>query len=100
MTEPMPKWLTERYAILWNKMNEKKFEFKDAKKVLKEDNDKRLSVILSDFRKKGWLEVELHPDTSKKRLYKLKSPNIAMKEIAMNKIQNKTTNANDANANR
>ena len=82
MTEPMPKWLTKRYAILWQKFKDKKFEFDQAKQVLNEDNDKRLSVILSDFRKNGWLEVELHPESSRKRIYKLKSPEDAIKEIA------------------
>ena len=84
MTEPMPKWLTKRYAILWWKFKDKKFEFDKAKQVLNEDSVKRLSVILSDFRKNGWLEVELHPESSRKRIYKLKSPEIAMQEIAEN----------------
>ena len=78
----MPKWLTKRYAILWKKFKDKKFEFEDAKQTLNENNDKRLSVILSDFRKNGWLEVELHPESSRKRIYKLKSPDKAILEIA------------------
>ena len=78
----MPKWLTKRYAILWREFKDKKFEFEKAKQILNEDSDKRLSVILSDFRKKGWLEVELHPESSRKRLYKLKSPSEAIEEIA------------------
>jgi hypothetical protein len=82
MTEPMPKWLTRRYAILWKGFKDKSFEFEDAKKLLNEDNDKRLSVILSDFRKYGWLKVELHPESSRKRIYKLKSPTAAFEEIA------------------
>ena len=82
MTEPMAKWLTKRYAILWLNFKNKKFEFDQAKQVLDEDSDKRLSVILSDFRKNGWLQVELHPESSRKRLYKLISPEDAMEEIA------------------
>ena len=78
----MPKWLTKRYAILWKKFKDKKFEFEEAKQALNEDNDKRLSVILSDFRKNGWLEVELHPESSRKRVYKLKSPEEIILEIA------------------
>ena len=80
----MAKWLTKRYAILWKELKDKKFEFDEAKQILKEDNDKRLSVILSDFRKNGWLEVELHPETSRKRIYKLRSPEAAIIEIAKN----------------
>lgn len=80
----MPKWLTKRYAVLWKHFQDKKFEFEDAKKLLNEDSDKRLSVILSDFKKNGWLTVELHPDSSRKRIYKLKSPDKALAEIAEN----------------
>ena len=47
-----------------------------------EDSDKRLSVIPSDFRKNNQLEVELHPESSRMRLYKLKLPTEAIQEIA------------------
>ncbi len=85
MTDPMPKWLTRRYATLWNGLKDKKFNFSDAKDKLNETDDKRLSVILSDFKKHGWIEVELDPKTSRKRLYKLKSPKQVMLEIAEEK---------------
>ena len=78
----MPKWLIKRYAILWNELADKKFSFNEAKEKLHETDDKRLSVILSDFKKHGWIEVELDPHSSRKRLYKLKSPTKAIKEIA------------------
>ena len=86
MTDPMPKWLTKRYAVLWNELEDKKFNFDDAKEKLNEEKDKRLSVILSDIKKNGWLEVELDPKNSRKRLYKLKSPKQVMLEIAEGKI--------------
>ena len=84
MTEPMPKWLTRRYAILWEELKDKKFSFSDAKEKLNETDDKRLSVILSDFKKHGWIAVELDPQSSRKRLYKLKSPNKVIEEIVEN----------------
>ena len=82
MTEPMAKWLTKRYAALWNDLKDKKFSFREAKEKLDENNDKTLSVILSDFKKHGWLDVELDPKSSRKRLYKLKPPKQIMLEIA------------------
>ena len=82
MTEPMPKWLTKRYAILWEELKDIKFSFSDAKEKLNETDDKRLSVILSDFKKHGWIDVELDPQSSRKRLYKLKSPSKVIEEIA------------------
>lgn len=85
MTNPMPKWLMKRYAILWSDIQDKKFSFTEAKDTLEETDDKTLSVILSDFKKHGWLEVELDPNSSRKRLYKLKSPKQAVLEIAKEK---------------
>jgi len=41
-----------------------------------------ISIILSDLKKAGWLEVRLDPNDSRKRLYKLISPEDALKEIA------------------
>ena len=78
----MPKWLTKRYAMLWNDLKDNKFEFNEAKEKLNETDNKRLSVILSDIKKHGWIEIELHPKSSRKRLYKLKSPKQVMLEIA------------------
>jgi len=41
-----------------------------------------ISIILSDLKKAGWLEVRLDPNDSRKRLYKLIGPEDALKEIA------------------
>lgn len=82
MTEPLPKWLVKRYAVLWKNRGDKKISFEDVKADLDEKNSKKVSAILSNFKKAGWLEVELHPETSRKRLYKLKPPEKAILEIA------------------
>ena len=42
---------------------------------------KVLSVLLSDLKKNGWLEVSLSQEDSRKRLYKLKSPEIAIQSM-------------------
>jgi len=46
------------------------------------NEDKMVSIILSDLKKAGWLKVRLDPSESRKRLYKLISPEEALKEIA------------------
>ena len=37
--------------------------------------------FLSDLKKYGWLEVNLDPNDSRIRVYKLKEPNNAVKEM-------------------
>lgn len=82
MTKPMPKWLTRRYAQLWKKLKDKKFHYKDAKEVLREKDDKTLSAVLSEIKRDGWLEVEINPEDTRKRVYRLKSSEKIMEEIA------------------
>lgn len=71
----------ERYSVLWKKFEENEFEHDDASKLLKEEKDRLVSVVLSDLKKHGWLTVKLHPDDSRKRIYKLKNPEDAIREI-------------------
>lgn len=81
MTEPLPKWEMLMYAALWNKFNSKSFTFDLAKKLLKGKKERAISVFLSDLKKFGWLEVSLDPKDSRKRVYKLKSPEQAVEEM-------------------
>lgn len=80
MTEALPKWIQKRYAILWDKFNDKEFTFEQAEKILK-NNNKGINVFFSDLRKAGWLEVYLNDNDTRKRVYKLKNPEKAIREI-------------------
>jgi len=79
MTKPLPKWIMYRYSILWNKFSDKDFSHSDALKVL--NKDKMLSIVLSELRQNDWLEMKLDPKDARKRLYKLKFPDQAIKEM-------------------
>ena len=81
MTKPLPKWLMERYSLLWKAFEEKEFDHDEAAKVLNEERERLVSVVLSDLKRHGWLTIKLHPDDSRKRLYKLKNPVDAIVEI-------------------
>ena len=83
MTKPLPKWIMYRYSILWNKFNNKEFSHSDAFKVLNED--KMISITLSELRQNGWLEMKLDPDDARKRVYKLKNPEQVVKEMEKEK---------------
>lgn len=80
MTNLIPKWIMQRYSILWNEFRSKPFTHDHAVKLLK-DNKQVVSVFLSDLKKAGWLEVSLDPNDTRIRLYKLKEPNQAIKEM-------------------
>lgn len=79
-TKPLPKWIMYRYAKLWNSFDCKEFTFEQAEKLLNIDK-KVLSVLLSDLKKSGWLEVTLNQTDSRKRNYKLQSPEFAVQSM-------------------
>ena len=80
MTEPLPKWIQTRYAVLWNKFKNKEFNHKQACSLLKLEKEV-ISVLLSDLKKAGWLEVSLNSEDGRKRIYRLKNPEEALKEM-------------------
>lgn len=86
MTETLPRWLAKRYSLLWKECKDRSFSFERAREILEETNPKTLSVVLSDLKKYGWLAVELDPKTSRKRLYQLKPPQVAIEEIALEQL--------------
>jgi type I restriction enzyme M protein len=71
----------QRYSLLWVKFKDKEFNHGQATKTLPDD-ERMVSVILSEMRKAGWLEMRLDPNDARKRLYKLKTPESVIKEIA------------------
>ena len=73
MTYPLPKWLQLRYAKLLMSFSYEAFTHTEAKKVLKDTDEKALAVILSELRKKGWLTVAPEKTDSRRKNYKLKS---------------------------
>jgi len=81
MTEPLPRWIMKRYSVVWNALKNEEFTHKKAIEILKEKDDRNVSLFLSDLKKYGWLEVKLDPQDTRIRLYKLKSPENAVKEM-------------------
>ncbi|MAH07589.1 hypothetical protein CMI38_05070 [Candidatus Pacearchaeota archaeon] len=76
MSQPIPKWLQERYALLLKEFGDREFTFGLARKLLKKDQEKIVSISLSKLKKAGWLEIiRLDPNDSRKRYYKLKTLN-------------------------
>ena len=81
MTSPIPKWLTRRYAILWEKFKEGEFTYEDAKNTLG-DKEEVAIVVLSMLKKSEWIEIEKNPKDKRTKLYKLVAPEKAIMQIA------------------
>lgn len=81
MTEPLPKWEMMKYAHLWNILKEKEFTNKKALNILKEKDRHLLSVFFYDLKKLGWIEIKRDSKDKRKKIYKLKEPNQAVKEM-------------------
>ena len=75
---PLPKWIMKHYSKLWSKFKDKQFTHQQAEDLLKITNT---SIVLSRLKKYGWLGLTLDPNDSRKRLYKLKDPSEAVKEM-------------------
>ena len=82
VTQPLPRWVMQRYSKLWSEFGVTEFEHTDASKVLQGDN--MVSIVLSALRKSGWIEVKLNSEDLRKRRYQLKNPEKAVIEISEN----------------
>ena len=81
---PLPKWLMKRYSLLWQKFGDREFQHSEACRALQDDRE-FVSLILSDLKKAQWLEVRINPRDSRKRVYRLISPEEAVKGMGKEK---------------
>ena len=79
MVEHIPKWVMQRYSKLWSKFGEKLFSYDAIEELLGEDN-RLISVFLSELKKAGWVSIQLDPKDARKRIYKLINPKKAIEE--------------------
>ncbi|KKW19086.1 MAG: hypothetical protein UY63_C0022G0005 [Parcubacteria group bacterium GW2011_GWA2_51_10] len=81
MADTIPNWVLQRYAILFRKYKDKEFTFKEAMTAIKEDDKVYASMVLSELRKAGWLEIKINPDDARRRIYTLIMPEEVMENI-------------------
>tara|TARA_Y100000310_G_C19984674_1_gene491385 strand:+ start:213 stop:464 length:252 start_codon:yes stop_codon:yes gene_type:complete len=80
-TRPIPKWLMQRYALLWYKFKEKEFTYEEVCKLFNKDSENLRRALISHLRVNGWLSVQLNTKDSRKREFKLKSPEDAIEDM-------------------
>ena len=90
MVKAIPKWVWNRYSLLWKKFKDKPFTYKEAEKVLKYDDKTAISVTFLELRRAGWLSVELSKEDTRKRLYKLTPPAIVVEAVSYDTQRNKS----------
>lgn len=64
----------------------KKFGFDEVSKFLKRnfnDSDQIVSLVLSEFKKAGWINIEIDPEDSRKRIYSLV---MMYNDVALNEL--------------
>ncbi len=74
MAKILPNWLNRRYLLMAKNFKTDTFNFADAEKFIKKnfgDSSQMVSLILSEFKRAGWLKVEIDPKDSRKRNYSL-----------------------------
>jgi len=81
MTFPLPKWEMKKYASLWNKFGDGQFTNQRAQQALKEKDSHLLSVLFYDLKKMGWIVITRDQIDKRKKVYRLKEPNQAVKEM-------------------
>lgn len=81
MIKPLSSSLMVKYSILWSKTRGGEFTYGDVRRFIK-GKDANINNVLSTLRKRGWLLTELDPEDSRRRIYRLKSPDEAVGEIA------------------
>lgn len=80
MVQPLPKWIMQRYSILWNTFKEREFDYDAVSHLL--NNEKTISIAISKLKKHGWLDVKLDESDGRRRIYRLKNPEQAINEMS------------------
>ena len=84
MAKPIPKWIQERVSRLLNEYGDESgaLTFDMIEKVLSPmDKKTTINVFLNELKKAGWVEVDSNADDARKKIYRLKEPNVIMKEL-------------------
>tara|TARA_Y100000034_G_scaffold116304_1_gene154475 strand:+ start:898 stop:1164 length:267 start_codon:yes stop_codon:yes gene_type:complete len=88
MTKPIPKWVQERVSKLWKEFGNKEVTYKEIEDKLTLDDKNTISAFLRELNRAGWIETKLSEDDMRKRLYKIKEPNLILREMVINNNEN------------
>ena len=81
MSNLVPRWIIRRYIKLWKKYGKKKFTYTEAKDLLKEEDERMISIALSQLNKSGWIKVEKDQKDKRRGKYVIIAPNDVFREV-------------------
>jgi len=84
MTKPIPKWVQERVSRLWKDFGDKELTYKEIEMKLSLDDKNTISAFLRELNRAGWIDVKLNKEDMRTRLYKIKEPNLILREMVIN----------------
>ncbi len=77
LPEQLPPWLEKAYNALLEAFQERSFRFPEAARVLEAERElpeDQTMAVLSELRRRGWLEVRPDPEDRRRRIYRLVLP--------------------------
>jgi len=79
MTKAIPKWVMQRYSVLYKKFRcGQTFTREDATKVIKESGlkpeEKLTNTFFSELSERGWVKAERDKKDKRKKIFKLMNP--------------------------
>jgi hypothetical protein len=88
MTISIPKWVMIRYAVLYKEFKcSKIFNRGEAKKAFEKhkikSDEKMTNTFFSELNKKGWVIVNKNKDDSRKKAFRLVSPEKAIQNLEL-----------------
>jgi type I restriction enzyme M protein len=79
----LPKWLEEKYDLLWDKFEDREFRSSEALEILGREHlidEKSLLAAISEMRKNGWIETRKDPNDERRRIYRLRPKSEIIKD--------------------
>ena len=81
MAKAIPKWVMERFSVLWKRYGNKPLSYVDIEKVLSLDDRNVIGVFLNELKKAEWIIINIDPNDSRRRIYELRTPEKVIGEI-------------------
>jgi hypothetical protein len=79
----IPSWIARSYCILYTNKKTEIFEFEEAKNILRIEDKRKLSKILTQLKERGFLISKRDPADPRRKLFKLIDPNSIVTAFAI-----------------
>ena len=81
MSTLLPDWLMNNYLKLFRELKTDEFVYLEISEILKEKDLRKVGLIISLLKRKGWATVKSQKKDKRKKIYKLRSYRTVIEEI-------------------